>query len=242
MVIPGFTPQATEGGSTEGRLMVVGGERGRPGLRVRVSDDEGDSWREASWIPASPSLADLSAVPESVGGGPGWAVLGDSDGEIWGTIDGGETWAQIGLVPESGAASVPYNFLDGLAVGPDGRLYAGSSFRWSWRSVGQVGDAMRSAFAVAGESGPDTPTSIAVSVYPNPTGGPVTASVALAMPEVVTVTVLDVQGRVVQEIYRGGASGVQRWAVDTAGLAPGVYVVRVASASGTATAGLTVAR
>ncbi len=244
VVLPGFTPKAAEGGSTEGRLMVVSTERGRPGLRVRVSDDEGDSWREASWIPTEGSgLADLSALPEAVGGGSGWAVLGQKDGRIWGTVDGGETWVPFGLVPESGAASDPYNFLNGLAVGPDGRLYAGSAFRWSWRTVGRVGDALRSAFAVTAEGELTPAVNLRVVVFPNPTDSRTTAVLEVGAPQAVRVAVYDALGREVVVAWDGPVSGEQHIEVDTGLMAVGTYVIRATTADGvTKTAHFTVAR
>ena len=82
-----------------------------------------------------------------------------------------------------------------------------------------------------------------VEVFPNPTGGTATVALALAAPERVTVRVYDARGREVAVVHDRPASDGQRFAVETAGLAPGVYQVRATTASGAvASAGLTVVR
>ncbi|MEM6326339.1 MAG: T9SS type A sorting domain-containing protein [Bacteroidota bacterium] len=80
------------------------------------------------------------------------------------------------------------------------------------------------------------------AVSPNPTRG--TASVTLSLPESgeVTVSVFDAMGREVASVRQVAAAGSHRLGVPVAGLAPGVYVVRVESPSGTATRQMTVVR
>ncbi|MEM6327178.1 MAG: T9SS type A sorting domain-containing protein [Bacteroidota bacterium] len=80
------------------------------------------------------------------------------------------------------------------------------------------------------------------AVSPNPTRG--AAEVSLSLPEAseVTVSVFDAMGREVGSVRQATAAGSHRLGVPVGGLAPGVYVVRVESPSGTATRRLTVVR
>ena len=103
-----------------------------------------------------------------------------------------------------------------------------------WRTAAPV-------YAVTGEAAPKS-NALAVRVWPNPTGGRATLSVALATPERVRVVVYDARGREVAVAHDGPAVDGQRFAVETAGLAPGTYAVRATSASGAAIARLTVVR
>lgn len=72
--------------------------------------------------------------------------------------------------------------------------------------------------------------------YPNPTTGGVTIPLALAEGADVTLTVTNALGqRVRQQAARSEVPGVYAYALDTAELAPGVYVVQVTVASAAAT-------
>lgn len=253
-VLPGFTPRAADGGSTEGRLMVVGGDSGdgQAGFVVYVSDDEGDSWRRPALIPTTTGLiGGLVAVPEVVGGAPGWAMLALSNGLVWVTVDGGETWAEIGVVPQSGPYPLPgspWNSVTALAVGPDGRLYAGITRQgpepwWSWRTKDRVADVIRRA--VASEASPESeaPLSLGVSVRPNPAGGRAEIVLSLAEAQAVRVSIFDVQGREVAVLLDGSAAvGEQRLGVDTSSWPAGVYVVRASVGAQSVSARLVVAR
>jgi hypothetical protein len=90
---------------------------------------------------------------------------------------------------------------------------------------------------VAGEASPSRPLSLSVAgVYPNPLSEADAATAVVALPEAGTVRVVvyDVLGRAVAEAEaRRLAAGRHAVAVPVSGLAPGLYVVRVA-ADGTA--------
>ena len=85
--------------------------------------------------------------------------------------------------------------------------------------------------------------SAAPVAFPNPTAGAASVSFELAAASDVTVDVVDVLGRRVATLASGlQAAGPARLAVPTASLAPGVYVVRVQTATGVASTRLTVVR
>ncbi len=85
--------------------------------------------------------------------------------------------------------------------------------------------------------------SAAPVTFPNPSTGTATVSFALATASDVTVDVVDVLGRHVATLASGRqAVGAVRLPVPVASLAPGVYVVRVQTATGVASTRLTVVR
>ena len=87
---------------------------------------------------------------------------------------------------------------------------------------------LRPAGTVAAAPTPGTRTGPVLSApAPNPTSG--TARFTLTPPEAahMTVELIDVHGRVVAVPFQGAASGPTTVTVETAGLAPGVYVLRL---------------
>ncbi|MEM6327524.1 MAG: T9SS type A sorting domain-containing protein [Bacteroidota bacterium] len=79
-------------------------------------------------------------------------------------------------------------------------------------------------------------------VSPNPTRGDARLPVTLPEAGEVTVTVVNATGRLVASVRQTTTAGSHRLAVPTAGLAPGVYVVRVQAPGGVASRRLTVVR
>ena len=244
LMLDGFVT-GRPGDSTEGRLLVVGSQAGRPDYHVWATDDEGETWREVHAFQYA-ATASITAVPAEVGGGPGWAIAADSyPSRLWATTDGGETWTYIGRVP--GVMTHPdghYTHVNVVAAGPDGRLYAGTSrsgnkASWSYRSRGRVAEVMQ---PVARESEAEAPASVSVSVWPNPTGGAVTVGLSLASSQAVRVSVVDALGREVAVVDEGAATDGQRLVLDTEGWPVGTYMVRVVTEAGTVSTGLTVAR
>ena len=245
LMLDGFVT-GRPGDSTEGRLLIIGTQAGRPSTYAWASDDEGETWREVHAFEYGGTDFSIAAVPAEVGGGPGWAVGTDPfPGRVFATTDGGETWTQIGRVP--GIMTHPDQHVTRaivVEVGPDGRLYAGTvrsgnKASWSYRSRGRVAEAMQ---PVARDPEPEAPASVAVSVWPNPTGGAATVRLSLASPQAVRVSVVDALGREVAVLHDGAATHGQRLWIDTEGWPVGAYSVRVVTEAGTASAGLTVAR
>ncbi len=83
---------------------------------------------------------------------------------------------------------------------------------------------------------------LALSVGPNPTEGDATVRFTLAQSEAVAVSVYDVTGRLVATTSGTFAAGPVSTPVSTAGLAPGLYIVRVQGDTVQGTRTLTVTR
>ncbi len=96
---------------------------------------------------------------------------------------------------------------------------------------------------VAGEASPDA-AHLDLSVSPNPAAALGTVHLSVAEPAAsATATVYDALGRRVAVLHDGPlAAGPHDFALDTAALAPGVYVVRVVTAGSAAARVVTVAR
>ncbi|HEX9950728.1 MAG TPA: T9SS type A sorting domain-containing protein [Rubricoccaceae bacterium] len=128
-----------------------------------------------------------------------------------------------------------------LATGTVTRLADGVTFMseatdWTERFVVSFGR------STAGEAGPAA-FSLG-SVFPNPATAAARVALRVDAAQTVTATVVDALGRTVQTAFEGAlaAGQSQEIAVDTATLAPGVYVVRVTGETFTATRRLVVAR
>jgi photosystem II stability/assembly factor-like uncharacterized protein len=100
--------------TANGRIVAVG-TRGH----IVLSDDGGESWRQASSVPTRAPLTDLQFVDEK----QGWAV--GHDAVILHTRDGGDTWERQRFAPEDDAPLLAVwfeNALHGIAVGAFGML------------------------------------------------------------------------------------------------------------------------
>ena len=99
------------------------------------------------------------------------------------------------------------------------------------------------AVCTAGEAAPDEAAFGLSAPAPNPTAGTSTLRVRLGAAQTVRVSVLDALGREVAVLHDGAMpAGETPLSVTTRGLAPGVYVVRMAGAGSVATQRLVVAR
>ena len=99
--------------------------------------------------------------------------------------------------------------------------------------------------AVAGDAGPDAETGVALSpVLPTPTSGAARLTLAVEAAQTVTATLFDATGREVAVVFSGvvapGTAAEIR--VDARTLPPGVYVVRVAGETFSASRRVVVAR
>ncbi|MEM1117829.1 MAG: T9SS type A sorting domain-containing protein [Bacteroidota bacterium] len=248
VVLDGFVT-GEPGDSEEGRVLVIGTEAGRPGTHVWASDDEGDSWRQVHQFEWGGTWNSAAAVPEAEAGEPGWAVAAEDPGRVFATVDGGETWVRIGAVPGAGESPPGggYVRVQTMEVGPDGRLYAGTSRSgpeesWSYRSRERIAEVIR--FATAADEVVPGAGSLGLTVQPNPSSSTTEVVVRLgagAPPTEAVVTVTDVRGREVARLG-GGVAGAAAFRLETSGWASGVYVVRVTAGTEAATATLTVAR
>ncbi|HIG74385.1 MAG TPA: T9SS type A sorting domain-containing protein [Bacteroidetes bacterium] len=223
-------------GPFRGRLLATGYFANQPDRRAFVSDDGGETWRETARLPEPvegiPGDAHLAAI------GPSSALAIGGRGIVYRTDDGGETWAVVGRTPVTGSGMTSRRLL----VGPKGRLYValyhgGTTNAWVVRTSAAV------TVAVSGEAAASAPGAIGLSVTPNPTRTHTTARWRQASAGETRVSVYDARGREVLVLADGHRpAGEQTAEFSTGTLAPGVYVVRVASAEGTASAPLTVAR
>ena len=110
-----------------GRILATGYFSGQADNRAFVSDDGGETWRETA------------RLPEPVEGIPGaaWlAVVGERSalavggrGIVYRTDDAGETWSVVGRAPVTEGLMTSRE----LVIGPEGRLYAGLSWRGAAR-------------------------------------------------------------------------------------------------------------
>ena len=154
--------------------------------------------------------------------------------------DGGATWRSLGRVDPSRPNSDLLRLYD-IALGPDGRLYAAVTARPGVPYAG-VYRTVAPYLAVTEEPAPSAGDS-ALRVEPNPATGHAAARWRQASAGAARVSVYDARGREVLVLAEGHRQPGEHTAeVDTSALAPGVYVVRVASAEGVASASFTVAR
>ena len=125
---------------------------------------------------------------------------------------------------------------DGVAVAFEDGFDATAGLVWDRVYV------VSEAAATAGEDGPLAGGVEVGMPFPNPTVGGARLSVRCATPQRVTAEVYDAVGRRVGRVSEQTVSGPAELDVDTRGLAPGVYVVRVAGETFAETRRLTVAR
>ena len=101
--------------------------------------------------------------------------------------------------------------------------------------TGLGGDALNACGATDADGAAGTETGVRLEQNrPNPTGGATSIRYHLPRPDVVTLDVLDVTGRVVHREARTAASaGTHTVEVDTSALSDGVYLYRLRTESGT---------
>lgn len=216
-------------------------------VRVVVSDDGGDTWRESAQLPGDPNLF-ASAFLDLGGGSVVATMLG---GHIWESADGGETWhRRAEVVPGSqmddGPGSAQTGRVTWALLGPDRRIYVGGiALGRNLPTLGE-GEILRSAepYVVADEGTPSAPLGVSLSVTPNPSRRLVTLSLSSREAQRARVVVTDVTGR---EVWAGEAWATPEGAsvsVDASSWASGVYVARASVGRHTehVTARFTVAR
>lgn len=127
-------------GGTE-RVVVVGVDATAPHVRAWYSDDGGQTWLPEGGYP-------LPEPADGVGGGRTsgvWAAGGSrvvavlGRGSVYGSEDGGETWQEVGQLPDIAENIYAHT----SAVGRDGRLYValnriGTEEAWVWRTEQRV--------------------------------------------------------------------------------------------------------
>ncbi|MEM6326780.1 MAG: T9SS type A sorting domain-containing protein [Bacteroidota bacterium] len=155
-----------------------------------------------------------------------------ANGSMARSFDGGRTW-EVAAGPGSGWGG---RGVRQIIEARDGRIYVAAEEGGVWRTVNPV-------VAVANAPEAPEPVRLGVRVEPNPVSGRAVVQWQQTEAGTARVTVHDARGReVLVAAERRLGAGDQSTEVDTSGLAPGVYLVRVVTEAGTASARLTVAR
>ena len=198
--------------------------------------------------------------------GTAWTAAGSPNGPVYslaedgrGHVFAGGLFTQAGGTPTRGVArwdGTAWRALGGglidlgttgaltLAMGPGG-LWAGGTFTQAGDSTGAFRVARWTDAAPVTTATDDAPAGadeLALSVGPNPARGPVTIRVARAAPGPVRVVLYDALGRAVRVLHDGEAGEALALRLDTERLAPGLYVVRAATAAGATARPLVVVR
>ncbi|HLA64530.1 MAG TPA: T9SS type A sorting domain-containing protein [Rhodothermales bacterium] len=161
----------------------------------------------------------------------GLARLRASDGALDHTFgDGGITITRPFGMPGALAA---------VALQPDGEIVVGGDVKKDEGQFYAVARYDSGDEATAAETGPEV--GAVLRVWPNPVAGAATLDLTLDTAGEVHAALYDVMGRQVADLGRGvRPSGAARLALDLAGVAPGVYVVRVETPDGVQAQRLTV--
>ena len=222
-VLPGFVT-GQPGDSEEGRIVLTGTSSGADGGWYQWrSDDEGETWTR-SLQPGNAGCGEgVDIIPlVSETGRAGDVVAVTCVGAVLLSEDGAETWTEIGQVP--GISAEASTIVEIAALGPDGRLYAGTrylgpghvhSYRTKWRAS--------DGFAVVSGGQPERDAT-RLSVSPNPSGRLVTLELTGAIRRSQLLVVVDSVGR---EVARTDLPAGTSWQVDVSTWAPGVYHARV---------------
>ncbi len=159
-----------------------------------------------------------------------WNLAIATDGQLYAaagsaptlTVWDGATWQVASHVSDSGAYALTSDGADGLFVGG------------SFSSIGGVASPNLARYTVPPVATEAPPEVLSFTIAPNPAAGPV----QLVAPRAGRVDVLDTQGRTVRtlDVAAGAAT------LPTAGLAPGLYLVRLTAGADVVTRTLVVSR
>jgi hypothetical protein len=220
----------------DGRVYAAFSEVGVAGTQVARSDDGGATY-EVAYGFGVPVGTDNWVV--AVPGGPdpevGVVLVVQHDGSVWRSDDAAASFRRVGQVP---VGSPPR--MDDVLVGPDGRLYAGTTRSgdaegWVWRTTEPV--------VTAQEPGAPGKTGVVLEVAPNPFRSEATVTLTLSRPSEVAVAVYDVLGREVAVLHEGPLPpGSHALRFDAGELPGGVYVVRAVAGEASVARRLTLVR
>ena len=228
---------------------VRGGESTGPGFRDVVRYDTASaevrrltqpsvSDDEAGYATPCP-LDEPPGVSECQGGA--WVHVDSADVLVFGGDQAGTGADTVRAVVKSFVTRGV--FLDRFAAGV-GLVYSGGEGGERGLTYYRVGGEERgvSRFPTSADATPP-PAGASLAVAPNPTGGAATVRLDLPAPADVRVAVYDVLGRRVAPLASGPlTAGTHRFALDGAGWAPGVYVVRAEVGGAALARRVTVAR
>ena len=197
-------------GPTRSRLAEVGDNGNRA---VFASELDEANFVEAWWVPASNRATDTPFVLYAGGGVIDTIRVDQTNPNLAGR------WNEI--------RNPYYSSIDSVAVlteanGASSPAYVSvDAIRFSTTAVPSI------------ETGPDR--QLDVTLAPNPSAGPVTATLRLRQPGHIRGTVVDLLGRTVRQFEARAGAGETQLAVPLEGLRAGVYLVRLATPEGTAT-------
>ncbi len=212
------------GGEFDGYLLAAVDDYRGPQPKAGIfRTEDGATWERVGQVFEDGTTVYLS-------GGTGGVVLAWDTGHdrVAGTDDGGATWPLLTASISGIPVATHLVKLNDLEIGPDGHVYAATH-----RFLGEGDGLYRSvtpAFLVSSETPPATSSELSLTVRPNPSDGRVKVEVVTNAPATVRLSVVDALGREVALVYEGAVADRREVAVETAGLAPGVYVVRAAVA------------
>ena len=199
-------------GSTKSRLNEVGDGSDRAVFVIPESVQGFSYILSAWWVPApnratnTPFIAYRDGVPDTL-------RVDQTDPETAGR------WNELGFVSLTPG--------DSIVVSDDATGTASPSFV----SV----DAIRLEFVTTPATESGLTRQLEVTLSPNPSAGPVTATLRLRQPGAVHGTVMDLLGRTLRRFEARAAVGESRLAIPVDGLRAGVYLVRLVTPEGTAT-------
>lgn len=225
-----------DGTPFDGRIYATTNDGLAPGPNeaLLASDDGGATWTTLRHFPSGRAYVAVG------GNGSLWVGTAEGSGRrghVWRSVDGGATWEDV-----SGNYSEQY--ISDVTVGPDGRVYLATGYSSGPGGI-EGGGIWRSVEPVTVATIPPHPdlSHLGIRVEPNPSAGQAVVRWEQSEPGMARVTLHDVRGREVAVIADNlRSSGEQRAEVETDALAPGIYVVRVVTEAGRASARLVVAR
>ena len=219
---PAQAVSATDALSSVGALAVAADGGVVAGVSADYAVRSGDGG--ATWQPI-----DGTAGIRALAKGPAGALV-STGSAVHRSADGGRTWAPLGD---------PGDYLDAVAVGPDGRAYVASSRSGLFRSAVTVVAAEPGALPEAAAAG------LALSAArPNPASDQVQLVLTAGQAGPVQVAAFDVLGRQVAVLFDGvlAAGDEATVTLRARSLAPGPYVVRAAGGGQVAVRRVVVAR
>ena len=228
-------------GASDCAALAVGGKVGSSDTLFAVTSSgdvamspTGSSWRNVGTTSYTP-IVDLLWIAKTL------YALTDA-GEVLKSSNNGVNWVAVGTISQVGMRELTYVGGTFKAISKEGEVYeSASGTSWSSSWIGTTNQVFTVAFAPGapefqtGVQGPPVEgTGLAIRVFPNPCSDAARLALAgIADGTRVEVTVFDVMGRRVAEIYAGQLpSGAREVSWRPFDFAPGTYFLRLTSPHG----------